>query len=582
MTSRWLVLPLALLLVALLSPAAWAQERERITDFHSEITIREDAVMEVTETITVMVQGFEIKRGIIRDFPTKYKTTEGKPVTVWFKLKEVRRDGVPEPYEESSKANGVSIRIGNPEYYLPYGEHTYTIMYETSRQLGFFEGKDELYWNVTGNGWTFTMDRASAEVILPGGVDASGIRTLAFTGAYGSHGDTYVSAVEGNHIYFETTAQLWRFEGLTIVVQWPPGVVARPTQAQLVRYWLIEHLIGLLCLLSIVVVVLYYYLAWLRVGVDPHGGFIMPEQIPPNGLSPAALRYISRMYSDRKCFTTALISMATRGYLTIEEDKGDYTLIQKDESVKLTPEEAAASKKLFMRGQNFRKINQDNRTGLVSAQTALAKSLKQQFEGVYFNRNTRWQAAGMWLSLAFGIITLAALAVPHVGFPVLVLILTGIAHFVMYAVFATLLPAYTNLGRAFLDRIEGFKLALSGGTDDLGEEHAGSGTLAEAFLPYAIALEVHTPWSQRFEKALKLQSERMGQSYTGYHPIWYSGNWSDFDSSGTGAFSNFSSKFTSSFNSEISSASTPPSSSSGGGGSGFSGGGGGGGGGSGW
>ncbi len=41
---------------------------------------------------------------------------------------------------------------------LPPGEYTYTFIYETDRQLGFFPEFDELYWNVTGNDWNFPID----------------------------------------------------------------------------------------------------------------------------------------------------------------------------------------------------------------------------------------------------------------------------------------------------------------------------------------------------------------------------------------------------------------------------------------
>jgi uncharacterized membrane protein YgcG len=538
--------------------------------------------MAVTETIAVMVYGFEIKHGIFRDFPTKYKDSEGRTVTVWFKLLEVRRDGAAEPYEVERKLNGVSIRIGDGEQYLEHGEHVYTIRYETNRQLGFFEGFDELYWNVTGNSWPFTISQASAEVILPAGVDMGQVRALAFTGSYGTHGNACTSSVDGNRVRFQTTRVLDRNEGLTIVTQWPAGVVARPTPAQRAGYWFTEYLLLLLTLLGIIVTLAYYFLTWLRVGVDPHGGFIVPESTPPNGLSPAALRYIRTMSADRKCFTATLISMATRGYLTITEPEGGgYILTQTGANEdQLKEEEAALALVLFTGGAAFT-ISQDNCTKLQNAQAALGRSLRQQFEGVYFNRNARQLWTGVLLASTFEVLVLLALLVPHTAYQILALAGGMACHLALLAIFAALLPAYTQLGRAFLDRIEGFKLALAGGLDSLGEVHPGSPVLVEANLPYAIALEVHTEWSRRFEQALKLEQQRLDQPYQGYHPVWYMGNWSQFERSGSNDFSSFSSQFTSSFNSQISSSSTPPGSSSGGSG-GFSGGGGGGGGGGGW
>jgi hypothetical protein len=47
------------------------------------------------------------------------------------------------------------------------GEHRYVIRYSTTRQIGRFNGYDELYWNATGNGWIFPIDVAEARIRLP-------------------------------------------------------------------------------------------------------------------------------------------------------------------------------------------------------------------------------------------------------------------------------------------------------------------------------------------------------------------------------------------------------------------------------
>ncbi len=77
----------ALLLAALpvQAPAA-AQERERIREFRSDVAVDADGALTVTETIRVVVAGQQIKRGIIRDFPTRYPGKDGETVNVGFQL----------------------------------------------------------------------------------------------------------------------------------------------------------------------------------------------------------------------------------------------------------------------------------------------------------------------------------------------------------------------------------------------------------------------------------------------------------------------------------------------------------------
>ena len=72
---------LAPLLLLAVSGMAWAQE-ERILSYDSDIAVRPDASMRVTETIAVHSAGKEIRHGIYRDFPTEYRDNLGNRVKV--------------------------------------------------------------------------------------------------------------------------------------------------------------------------------------------------------------------------------------------------------------------------------------------------------------------------------------------------------------------------------------------------------------------------------------------------------------------------------------------------------------------
>jgi uncharacterized membrane protein YgcG len=566
------------------TPTAAQTGEERILSFDSDIVVNPDASMDVTETIRVLAQGYQIKRGIIREFPTVYKDGEGNRVEVGFKLKETRRNGVPDRHEVSRMTNGVSIRIGDPDVYLDPGEYTYTIIYHTTRQLGFFEDHDELYWNVTGTGWDLPIDAASAVVRLPGGIPAADIRTTAYTGAFGVRGKTFTAGAADSFAQFQTTQPLGRYEGLTIVAQWPVGHVARPTPLALAAFRLWKYLSVLLALAGLGYTAIYYWLAWRRVGVDPPAGFITPRETPPNELSPAALRYILHMGVDSKCFTTALITLASKGVLRIAGGKKDSYTITKSgaPTTPLTTEETMLADALF-RGGDELEAKQDNWQVFAAAQEALRQSLNRQFENVYFKRNTKELGLGIAISfITFFVLLLLAVTMQTIV-AMVAMVLSMALFTALDVMFAMLLPSYTMLGRGVLDGIEGFKLALVGGADEAGEEHPGSRVLIEQYLPYAVALEVHNQWSQRFERALAKRHEAQGgdsSSYTPYMPVWYSMAAGSHSHSYT-SFTNFTSNFTSSFNSTISSSSSAPGSSSGGSG-GSSGGGGGGGGGGGW
>jgi hypothetical protein len=165
-----MMLPRAVILAAFLASFATpAAAEERITGYTSTIDVARNGALTVIETISVIAEGEAIRHGIYRDFPTTYTDKLGRRVHVGFNVLHVTRDGHDEPYDLSSIDSGQRIKIGSADTYVPSGPHSYTITYSTDRQIGFFDNYDELYWNVTGNFWQFSIDRAEATVNLTPG-----------------------------------------------------------------------------------------------------------------------------------------------------------------------------------------------------------------------------------------------------------------------------------------------------------------------------------------------------------------------------------------------------------------------------
>ena len=202
-----------------------AQSYERIKVFDSVVEVQTNGDLLVTERITVEAELREIRRGILRDYPTTYRAPDGRRVVIGFDVISVERNGNSEQYSVESLWNGKRIRIGSAYSMLTRGEHTYTIKYRTTRQVGFFPGFDELYWNVTGTGWTFEIDQVVAMIKLP--ADARIQARSFYTGGQGEKGqDARVVSEESNIIVFRTTKRLPRENGLTVGIAWQKAVPA--------------------------------------------------------------------------------------------------------------------------------------------------------------------------------------------------------------------------------------------------------------------------------------------------------------------------------------------------------------------
>jgi uncharacterized membrane protein YgcG len=558
-----------ILLLAGLLYWAGAGAEERILSFHSQISIDVDAGMSVEESIGVLAEGNRIQRGIYRDFPTDYTDAYGNAYTVDFDLQAVTRDGVAEPYHTQRRANGVRIYIGARDTLLQPGKHSYTLLYTTRRQIGFFADHDELYWNVTGNGWAFPIDQASAVVILPQPVPAADITVEGFTGSTGSRERNYTAQVGDGSIEVRTSTSLGPAQGLTLVASWPKGVVREPDIWQRLLYLLQDNRGLLLALAALLLSWLHLQLAWMRYGRDPAPGVIFPRYEPPAGYSPASARYISRMGYDGKVLAAAVINLAVKGYLSIANTRGDFRLLRKSSTEKMAPGESALFNLLFVGGPEL-ELDNRNHAVIGAAKAAHKRALQSDYRNIYFRLNTAKIAPSVLGTLAVA----ALIALLQAFTPVVVVVL--VANAMLHALYIYLLRAPTPKGRLLLDQLMGFRLYLEvAEQEDLNRSAPPKKTpqLFERFLPFAVALGVEQAWAEQFAGVFERLGEQQAAAYT---PGWYSGNFS------AARLGSFASDVGSSFSSAISSAATPPGSSSGGGGGGSSGGGGGGGGGGGW
>jgi uncharacterized membrane protein YgcG len=566
--SGLLLGPLFLLITAL--PAA---ADERILDYRSQLTLHASGEMTVTETIRVRAEGRNIRRGIYRDFPTRYRDRYGNRVNVNFQPLSVHRNGGAEPWHTEQRSNGVRVYMGGSGRMLEPGVHEYRLIFNTNRQLGFFEQGDELYFNAIGHGWAFPIDRAEAILQLPFDIARDRLELAAYTGRQGSReSDAAIDVLDSRSIRYRVTRPLAPREGLTIVAAWPKGLVAEPGAVQRIRWFLGDNGAALVLLLGLLAPLAWYSWAWNRAGRDPDKGVIIPLFEPPEGLSPAATRYVLDMSFDRHSFTAAIISLAVKGHLQIEEHDDEYTLIREagDPLVRLSPGEEAVLEHLLPHTGDRIRMEQENHRDFQAARKALKQALKKEYLGRLFLLNGAYIAPPVLMSVAAALVALLFDGGPPVW------IAFGVLSLGLHALFLFLMRAPTPAGRRVMDRIEGFKMYLGTAERDrldLMRSPELTPDVFESFLPYAYALGVENRWCNRFAREMPKEVRDEG----GYHPGWYRGQFR-----GMHALHHLGDDFSSSFSSAIASASSPPGSSSGSGGGGFSGGGGGGGGGGGW
>jgi uncharacterized membrane protein YgcG len=633
----------ALALVLVVAACVPAGAAERILRFVSDVKVERNGDLVVTETIAVQAEGKDIRRGILRDFPTVYTRRDGARVEVGFDVQFVTRDGASENFVTERLSNGVRVRIGSADRLLSDGRHEYVIRYRTTRQIGFFADYDELYWNATGTGWTFAIDQAEARITLPEGVPFR--QTALYTGPQGARGqDAAIVEQRPGYIVFRTTKPLPPRNGLTVAAAWQKGVVTPPDAAQQATWLLQDNKALGVAVIGLALVIAYYVFAWWRVGRDPPTGTIIPLFGPPTGMSAAAVRYVGRMGFDNKTFTAALIELGVQGHIKLVESGSTVEVVRRGGGKPIGAAEQTLEKELFD-GRKELLLVQDNHEEIAKAKSALEAALRQSYRNKLFANNYGWSWLGFLLAIALVVaigVTIAntygtdnapgaiwGMLIPIIPIMIgayliqsgwrkrsggtgqlisggiTVAIAAAIGFSLMYAYsrgFIEVLPglapallgSFTGLafgwlqapsveGRKIMDQIDGLREYLSVAEEErleyLNPPEKTPETF-ERFLPYAVALDLENSWAQRF--AGVLAAAAAGGVAGQAASSWYSGGHDPARDPVS-----FTDRIGSQLSDTIASSSTAPGSSdssSGGGssGGGSSGGGGGGGGGSGW
>lgn len=429
--------------------AGYAHSAEEILNFNSRVEVFQSGKLRVVETIRVRGENSQIRRGIYRDFPLMVEDAGGREREVGFEIISVTRDGNPDDFRIDKASRSARVYIGDKDVFIGAGEFTYKITYETDRQIRYFSDYDELNWNVTGNFWNFPILQASAEIVLPQGVRATD--TAYFTGRFGATGRAARSRTSngGNVVEFQTTAPLERREGLTIAVKMPKGSIAAPSQRQELGWFWRDNAAFIMGFVGFLVIGYYYFWAWQRVGRDPPAGIMVPRWDAPDGISPAQVHYIdNKGLSGHDAFSSALLNLAVKGLVELEDLKGDVTIKPTGAILRqpLPVGEAAILQKLGNAGQEFR-IAKSNTAAVRSVTKKFRSALNTEHRNKFFDQNLGYVFAGIGISLLTLILTIVA-AGGGANFVIPLVILIAIATVITMVTFAVGLKVSRSSGLA--------------------------------------------------------------------------------------------------------------------------------------
>ncbi len=511
------------LVCAFVFPAASAlSTRElRIENFQSETIVLSDGTIDVTESIQAHFIGGPW-HGLYRTIPVEYVTPQGLNYSLFLDVKRVVDvSGRALKYETSRERHYRKLKI-----YVPDADNStqnISIEYSVSDALRFFEDHDELYWNVTGDGWDIPIQSASAHIILPEGT--TNIRANVFTGAYRSRAQNADVDIAGNGVEVRTREPLRLHEGLTVAVAFDKGFVHEPTAAsKVVLFFRSNWPLGI----PIAAFAVMFYLWWTR-GRDPRLRPIAAQYEPPDQLTPGEVGTLVDNSADMRDITASIVDLAVRGYIAIEEHEKDRMLglmhdkdynfiVQKDraEWSKLKPHEQTLLEGLFTTGA----------VGESVSMSSLENHFYTNLPNIKSNIFASLMAGG--LLLVFGGVKIAS----DRGMAPLAFIIAGLLTGVIVCAFGWFMPAHTEQGTRALEGVLGFEDFLIHVESERFNRMIKTPEMFEKFLPFAMALGVEKNWSRAFQGILTQPPQwYRGSSYgPNFYPMMFTNDLSSMSS----------------------------------------------------
>jgi len=547
-----------------------------IDNFETEIVVKEDSSLLITEKITADCGNAADKHGIFRVLPTQIKTTEGNIKTPIKLISIADFNDKPLKYSviNDSLNKTITWKIGDPNRTVK-GINYYKIIYEVKNAIRFKNlNFNEFYWNLNGNFWDLETDNFMAKIIFPEETNQQNSQVDYYTGLLGGKSKDLADYewISNNILQFTSRRTLLEKEGITVSVTFPKGIFFPYEPSFMDKYG------NYLWFLIPLAVFMFCFKVWKKYGQDPEiNKTIIPEYGVPENLSPIEVGMLltnGRFKND--LISAAVISFAVKGLISIEEMEKKFlvakdfrlnnlTLEDKSKFNNLTATEKILFDSIFEGGgemllsslrNNFYihipKIKESAKDGLINKGLITEKGLSLMII---------FLISGIILPFVFWIATIFIF-----DFLPLELMVSLIISSLIMVSFSFFMPKRTQKGAELLWKIMGLKMYMET-AEKYRQQFYEKQNIFEKLLPYAMVFGMTGLW-------IKKMKEIYGEEYLkNYHPVWYVGTSISFFSVES---------FNSTLNGISSSISSNVSGPSGAGGSGGAGGGGGGGGGGGW
>ncbi|HEY9521872.1 MAG TPA: DUF2207 domain-containing protein, partial [Thermopolyspora sp.] len=306
------------LVLGAVTPASADVNDFQFASFDGQYQLSTDAAghsrLTTVETLVAEFPEFDQNHGIRRNLVQRY---DGHPTDIQI-VSVTDEAGTPRSYETESENSFLSVTIADEDFV--HGTQTYVITYTQSNVTRFFAdtNADEFYWDTNGTGWDQPFGQVSATVRLAenlvprltGNVDAA-------SGGEGASGPAEVTRT-GEDSFTFSARNLQAGENLTFAIGFQPGTFTPRDSGFFAAPWPLLALV--FAAVAVAVALGAWFVRTTRLRDAPGRGIIIPEYVPPKGVSLLLSALILRRPS--KATAAQIVGLAVAGNLRILEVSG--------------------------------------------------------------------------------------------------------------------------------------------------------------------------------------------------------------------------------------------------------------------
>ena len=293
-----------------------------IEEYKIVMDVNESNSIDVKEYITVNFYESG-HHGIYRFVPSWLKYTNKNDKTQSRKAKLSNLKAIGDIYTIDTVSGKERIVIGNADYILPIGNHTYEINYTYDMGADPYDGFDEFIFHAFGDYWGTEIKNASIIINLPKTFDSKN-KIKFFADKYRKQDITsYVNYhVSGNSIYANLSSKYKLNGSLTVDIELPDNYFVGGSN----NYGITSFMLCIVCIIFAII----SFILWKRNGKDLSKAPETVEFYPPDNLDAAEIGYLYKMDTGRKLSIALIIELASKGFIKIIEsdDKTTQTIVK--------------------------------------------------------------------------------------------------------------------------------------------------------------------------------------------------------------------------------------------------------------